>query len=64
MAFDIDGSFVIADFNNSRIRRLSTDGMVTTLAGGGNLLDGPALEASFFFPTGITRDPQSNFIIA
>ncbi|MBK8313945.1 MAG: hypothetical protein IPL01_07910 [Acidobacteria bacterium] len=64
MAFDIDGSFVIADFNNSRIRRLSKDGMVTTLAGGGNLLDGPALEASFFFPTGITRDPQGNFIIA
>lgn len=64
MTFDREGNLIIADFNNSLIRKLTKDGMVTTIAGGGTKLDGPAREASFFFPTGIARDAKGNFIIA
>jgi hypothetical protein len=61
---DVNGDLIIADFFNSRIRRVTTaDGNVTTIAGGGEG-DGPALQAGFFFATGITRDRQDNFIIA
>lgn len=61
---DVNGDLIIADFFNSRIRRVTTaDGNVTTLAGGGEG-DGPALQAGFFFATGITRDLSGNFIIA
>ena len=61
---DLQGNLVIADFFNSRIRQVTPDGTVTTIAGGGSLKDGPALEASFFFATGIGRDRDGNFIIA
>jgi sugar lactone lactonase YvrE len=63
VCLDTNGDLIIADFFNSRIRRVMTDGNVTTIAGGGNG-DGPALEAGFFFATGITRDRDGNFIIA
>src|SRR3954471_10169948 len=35
VAFMPDGSFLIADENNARIRRVDTNGMITTVAGGG-----------------------------
>ena len=64
VCLDTNGDLIIADFFNSRIRRVTpTDGTVTTIAGGGEG-DGPALQAGFFFATGITRDLNNNFIIA
>ncbi len=63
VCLDGQGNLVIADFFNSRIRKVTPDGNVTTIAGGGSG-DGPALEAGFFFATGITRDRDGNFIIA
>lgn len=62
--FDLQGNLIIADFFNSKIRQVTPDGNVTTIAGGGNLKDGPALQSSFFFATGVARDNQGNFIIA
>ncbi|HMV51195.1 MAG TPA: hypothetical protein PKD31_25870, partial [Blastocatellia bacterium] len=62
--FDLQGNLVIADFFNSRIRQVTPDGNVTTIAGGGSLKDGPALQASFFFATGIARDHNGDMIIA
>lgn len=64
VALDQQGNLMIADFFNSRIRQVSPDGNVTTIAGGGIDKDGPALQASFFFATGIARDNDGNFIIA
>lgn len=63
VCLDANGDLVIADFFNSRIRRVTVaDGNVTTIAGGGSG-DGPALQAGFFLATGITRDHEGNFII-
>ncbi len=42
MALDADGALFIADLGNHRIRRISPDGIVTTVAGGGTVLAGPA----------------------
>lgn len=41
-----DGTLYVCDAHNQRIRKISTDGMVTTIAGGGNSFtaDGPAEE--------------------
>ena len=42
IAVDADGALFIADLGNHRIRRISPDGIVTTVAGGGTVLAGPA----------------------
>jgi sugar lactone lactonase YvrE len=66
VCFDTMGNLIIADFFNSRIRQVTPAGEVTTIAGNGFgvLADGPALQASLFFATGVTRDGQGNIIIA
>jgi hypothetical protein len=50
-----DGKLFVADTYNDRIRVLTSDGRVTTLAGSGGfgLLDGPAAGARFDTPCGI-----------
>jgi hypothetical protein len=63
VCLDEQGNLIVADFFNSRIRKVTPDGNVTTIAGGGSG-DGPTLEAGFFFATGIARDSAGNFIIA
>lgn len=63
-AIDRDGNLIIPDFLNSVIRAVAPSGLVRTIAGGGSQRDGAALDASFFFPVGATRDHQGNLIIA
>jgi RHS repeat-associated protein len=48
VAYSADGSLYISDVNNSRIRQVGPDGIITTFAGGGNsiLEETPALEAA------------------
>ena len=55
MAADTLGNIFIADANNRRIRKLSPDGIVTTVAGTGEPghRDGPAEEATFGVCVGI-----------
>ncbi len=50
-----DGSLLVADTGNHRIRRVTLDGAVTTIAGTGEPedRDGPSAEASFHEPAGI-----------
>jgi DNA-binding beta-propeller fold protein YncE len=50
-----DGSLLVADTGNHRIRRVTPDGEVTTIAGSGEAedRDGALAEAAFFEPTGI-----------
>jgi hypothetical protein len=54
IAFGPDGSYYIADMGNSRVRRVGTDGIITTVAGNGDYGysgdGGPALNASLSFP--------------
>jgi DNA-binding beta-propeller fold protein YncE len=54
MALGPDGSLIIADAENNRIRKASPTGAVSTVAGSnkGNL-DGDARQAQFARPTGV-----------
>ncbi|CAM9756937.1 unnamed protein product [Scytosiphon promiscuus] len=55
VAVDADANVYVADTGNHRIRRISSEGVVTTVAGDGEegFDDGDALEASFSYPGGI-----------
>ena len=56
IAFDLDGSLLLADRENDAIRRISPTGRVSTVAGGNGrgLLDGPADTAQFSAPVAVT----------
>ena len=55
LAVAADGSILIADRLNHKIRRLNPDDTVDTVAGSGfaDYLDGPAADAQFAMPTGV-----------
>ncbi len=62
-----DGSILIADTGNHRIRRLAPDGTITTVAGTGQGFagdGGPATSASLNAPTGTTPLPDGSILIA
>ncbi|MCX6359926.1 MAG: hypothetical protein NT029_08975 [Armatimonadetes bacterium] len=60
-----DGSLLIADTQNHRIRRLAADGEVTTVAGGvEGFADGPAAQARFSAPCGVTLGPDGAIYVA
>ena len=46
LAVDMLGNLYIADLGNARVRRVTADGNITTVAGGGTLDPGPAAEGS------------------
>jgi len=56
----------IADSGNQRIRLMSTNGIVTTLAGSGSVgsADGAGTTASFNFPAGLAADAAGNIYVA
>ncbi len=57
IVFDTDGRYYAADTGNGLIRRIATDGTVTTIAGTANTrgnADGTGSAASFSSPTGLT----------
>ncbi len=55
----------VSDFINQRIRKISNDMEVTTIAGSGQAgyLEGPADEAKFNYPRGICLDDTGNIYI-
>jgi RHS repeat-associated protein len=63
-----DGSIYIADSYNERIRRVGTDGIITTVAGDGidgySGDDGPATQASLFTPVGVAVGQDGSIYIA
>ncbi len=66
IAVDKEGNIFIVDTGNNRVRRLTPDGEVATVAGaaGAGFRDGPAAEAQFDGPVGIAIDNDGNLIIA
>lgn len=68
IAVDQNLNVFIADYGNGLIRKISPDGLVTTVAGmeRGNRegsIDGPALRALFYGPNKLTIDREGNLII-
>ena len=64
LAFDADGNLYVTDPGNSRIRRIDTEGMITTYAGSERSFsgdEGPAAEAQFSLPLGLEIDVDGNF---
>ncbi|HTV03714.1 MAG TPA: hypothetical protein VMF13_24385 [Luteitalea sp.] len=66
LAVDATGVVYVADTGNHAIRRIATDGQVTTLAGDGvaGERDGPAATARFNGPVGVAVDPSGHVIVA
>jgi sugar lactone lactonase YvrE len=66
VAVDEQGNVFVADTYNDRIRKISKDGQVSTVAGSGiaGYKYGQALEASFDTPCGIAVDKQGNLFVA
>jgi len=67
LAKDLCENIYTADYQNSRIRKINTAGIIQTVVGNGtNGIEGNGghpLAAELWFPTGMTVDPQGNMYI-
>jgi len=68
LATDGAGNLYVADTANHRVRKISPDGTITTVAGNGNGGaqgdGGPALQASLYYPKGLAVDSSGNLYIS
>ena len=68
ITLDKAGNLYIADRNNNRVRKVSPEGIITTVAGDGGFFfmgdNGPAYRASVAAPTGVAVDKKGNLYIA
>src|ERR1700693_4681627 len=72
IALDLNGNLFIADSLNHRIRKVSPNGTITTVAGNdtralngtGPNSSGPATNIALDFPSGLAVDDQGNLFIA
>jgi hypothetical protein len=65
IAVDPAGNVLVADPYNNAVRRVTPDGVVTTLAGGtAGYQDGPAAQARFSTPLGVSADLAGNVYVA
>ncbi len=65
MTIDGSGNLFVADLKSNKIRKVTPDGNVTTIAGSGarGTANGPAANASFYSPDGVTIDKSGNLYI-
>lgn len=66
VAVDSSGSVFVADYLNHRIRKISSSGAVTTLAGSGTAAyaDGVGSSASFNYPIGVAVNSNGTLYVA
>ena len=65
LALDKAGNLYVADSGNSAIRRITPEGVVTTIAGGPRgLVDGPTGKARFDTPVSLAIDKAGNIYVA
>ena len=66
VAVDGDGNIIVADYENHCIRKITLDGIVTTLAGSGHtkFADGKGTAAHFYCPAAVAIDPDGNVVVA
>ena len=66
IAIGKNGDVYVADIYNNAVRRISTNGIISTFAGGGSMFGdgGPATNAVLSSPTGLAIDTSGNVYIA
>jgi sugar lactone lactonase YvrE len=68
LAVDRAGNLFISDLNNQRVRKVSPEGIITTVAGNGQLGfsgdGGPATAARINWPSGLAVDLAGNLFLA
>ena len=66
IAIDRSGNLLVADTGNNAIRRVTPQGVVSTVAGDGlaGWVDGPGRQARFNGPTGVAVDLLGNVFVA
>lgn len=66
IAVEASGSLIVTEAGGQRVRRITPEGLVTTLAGTGEagLTDGPALQARFNKPYGVAVGPDGSIYVA
>lgn len=70
LCFDRAGNLYIADLGNARVRRISADGRIATIAGGGSIVPGGdgdggmSTEAKLSAPRNVAADANGNLFIS
>ncbi len=66
VTIDVHGNVYVADYINHRIRKITPEGKVSTLAGSGvaGFADGQGAEASFRSPVGVAVDHEGHVYVA
>jgi trimeric autotransporter adhesin len=68
LAVDASGNLYIADYNNFRIRKVTSAGIITTVAGNGTEgysgNGGPAISAQLFGPSAVAADIYGNLYVS
>jgi hypothetical protein len=66
ITIDHDGNLIVCEFNNCSIRKVTPEGVVTTISGTGEwgYVDGPAQTAMFDSPEAVAVDKDGNIIVA
>lgn len=66
LTLDHQGNIIVADEWNHKIRKVTPQGVVTTVAGNGtdDIEDGPVADAAFNYPWDMAVDPVGNIYVA